>query len=148
MKEANSTHLLKTSSRETRPQYLIPAVIPWEQSYTFCMGDKRIVTQRSDLMFHDYSGGARGKAGEIEAQVKHTAKHLRKFFKDIIVEGGFLTNKEFKQMLIGKDFWFDHKELLKRGIATHILIDGKEITAKKYLKNLEKKKNNKDKVEI
>lgn len=107
---------------------------------TFCMGDKRVVTPRSDLMFHDYSGGARGKGSEIQAQVKHTAKHLRKFFKDVIVQGGFLSKKEFKQMIIGKDFWFDHIELLKRGIATHILVDGQELSAKKYLKRLKKQK--------
>jgi ATP-dependent protease ClpP protease subunit len=27
----------------------------------FCMGDKRIVTPRSDIMFHDYSAGFAGK---------------------------------------------------------------------------------------
>jgi len=101
---------------------------------TFCMGDKRVVTTRSDLMFHDYSGGVGGKGGEIESRIKHSSKHLRKFFKDVILKGKFLTKSEFKQMLIGKDYWFDHKEMLKRGIATHILIDGEELTAKKYLK--------------
>ncbi|MEA3314590.1 MAG: ATP-dependent Clp protease proteolytic subunit [Campylobacterota bacterium] len=109
---------------------------------TFCMGDKRVITKRSDLMFHDYSGGAIGKGGEIESRVEHTSKHLRKFFKDIIVKNKFLTIKEFENMLIGKDYWFDYLELLKRGIATHILIDGKEITAKRYLKNRKKNKNN------
>ena len=42
-------------------------------------------------------------------------------------------------MLIGKDFWMDTKELCKRGIATHVLVEGKEIKAKKYLKSLKKK---------
>ena len=106
---------------------------------TFCMGDKRVVTLRSDLMFHDYSGGVGGKGGEIETRIKHSSKHLRKFFKDVILKGDFLTKKEFSQMLIGKDFWFNHKEMLKRGIATHILIDGEEMTAKKYLKSIKKK---------
>jgi len=101
---------------------------------TFCAGDKRVVTEACDLMFHDYSGGAGGKGGEIEAHVKHSSKHLRKFFKKIIVEKGFLTKKEFKKMVIGKDYWMDVKELCERGIATHVLVGGEEIKAKKYLK--------------
>jgi hypothetical protein len=32
------------------------------------------------------------------------------------------------------DFWMKPKELCQRGIATHVLVDGKEIKAKKYLK--------------
>ena len=104
----------------------------------FCMGDKRIVTPRSDLMFHDYSGGARGKGGEIEARLKHGAEHVRTFFADIILQHKFLSKKEFKNMLIGKDYWMTAPEICKRGIATHVLIDGKEIKAKKYLKLLKK----------
>lgn len=107
---------------------------------TFCMGDKRIATEHADLMFHDYSGGSRGKGGEMTAKVEHTAKHLRKFFNQIVVKNGFLTKKEFKQMLIGKDFWMSTKEMCKRNIATHVLINGKEITSKKYLKKIKKYK--------
>ncbi len=103
---------------------------------TFCMGHKRVITTRSDLMFHDYSGGIAGKGGEIKSRFKHSTKHLRDFFKDVILSKQFLTKKEFDDMLIGKDFWMDAKELCKRGIATHVLIDGKEITSKKYLKSL------------
>jgi len=106
---------------------------------TFCMGDKRVATLRSDLMFHDYSGAIGGKGGEIKSRFKHSSKHLRDFFKDVILKNNFLSQKEFEQMLIGKDFWMDTKELCKRGIATHVLIEGKEIKAKKYLKSLKKK---------
>ncbi len=108
---------------------------------TFCMGDKRVVTPRSDLMFHDYSGGISGKGGEIKSRYKHSTRHLRDFFKDVILKNNFLSKKEFKDMLIGQDFWMDTKELCKRGIATHVLVNGQEITAKKYLKYL---KNNKE----
>jgi ATP-dependent protease ClpP protease subunit len=105
----------------------------------FCMGDKRVVMPQSDLMFHDYSGGSRGKGGEMEAQVKHTAKHLRNFFRDVTVESKFLSKKEFKQMIVGQDYWMEPKELCERNIATHIMINGKEITSKEYLKSLKKK---------
>ena len=100
----------------------------------FCMGDKRVITPRSDLMFHDYSGAVWGKGGEIESQFKHQAAHLRAFFFDVIVKTKFLKKKEYKQMLSGKDFWMKPEELCKRKIATHVLVDGKEIKAKKYLK--------------
>lgn len=101
----------------------------------FCAGDKRIATEQSDLMFHDYSSFEFGKGSEIEESVKHTSKHIRKFFKEVIVDKGFLNKKEFEQMLIGRDFWMDVDELCRRKIATHVLVNGKEVTAKKYLKS-------------
>ena len=99
-----------------------------------CMGNERICMEQCDLMFHDYSGGAIGKGGEIEAQVKHTAKHLRNFFKSIIVDQGFLTSVEFEKMLIGQDYWMEVPEMCKRGIATHVMVEGVKVKAKKYLK--------------
>jgi len=107
---------------------------------TFCLGDERIVTEYSDLMFHDYSGWSCGKGQEIESEVEHNKKHIREFFKKIIVGSNFLTADEFKHLLIGKDYWMDATEMCRRGIATHILIDGKKIKAKKYLKQLKKAK--------
>jgi len=106
----------------------------------FCMTDKRIIYPYSDLMFHNYSGGAIGKGGEIKARIKHYTKTLEQFFYDIIVEQGFLSEDEFNQMLVGQDYWMDAKELCKRGIATHVIVEGQEITAKEYLKVLKKKK--------
>ena len=107
---------------------------------TFCMGDKRVITERADLMFHDYSSGFGGKGGEIEARNKHTQKHIRKFFKEVVLDTGFLTKDEFDKMIIGQDYWMGAEELCQRGIATHVLYNGKEITAKKYLKKIKKAK--------
>ncbi len=111
----------------------------------FCMADKRIIYPYSDLMFHNYSGGAIGKGGEIKARIKHYHRTLKQFFHDIIVKKGFLTNDEFEQMLIGQDYWMDAKELCKREIATHVIVDGEELTAKEYLKRLKKDKKSKSK---
>jgi len=102
----------------------------------FCMGDKRVVTERADLMFHDYSSGIGGKGGEIEARNKHAQKFIRKFFKEIIRDTGFLSKKEYENMLIGQDYWMDAEELCRRKIATHVLVNGKEIPAKKYIKKV------------
>ena len=105
---------------------------------TFCMGDKRVITERADFMFHDYAGGMMGKGGEMEARNSHTQKHIRKFFKEVVLDQGFLTKKEYKNMLIGQDYWMSTEELCTRGIATHVLVHGKEVKAKKYLKDLRK----------
>ncbi len=104
---------------------------------TFCIGDKRIVNERADLMFHDYSGGNGGKGGEMAARQEHTAKFIRKYFYEVIVRPGFLTEKEFKNMIIGQDYWMDVIQLCERGIATHVLVGGKEIKAETYLKRLD-----------
>ena len=106
----------------------------------FCMADKRVVYPYSDFMFHNYSGGAVGKGGELKSRIKHKSKALEQFFFDIIVKKGFLSENEFKQMLVGQDYWMDAKELCKRGIATHVIIDGEELEAKEYLKKVKREK--------
>jgi ATP-dependent protease ClpP protease subunit len=112
----------------------------------FSMADKRIIYPYSDFMYHNYSGGAHGKGGELKARVDHNHERLNEFFYTMIVGQGFLTEEEYKQMLVGQDFWMGAKELCKRGIATHVILDGQEITAKEYLKILKKqKKENKKK---
>jgi ATP-dependent protease ClpP protease subunit len=102
----------------------------------FCMGDTRVVHEYSEIMFHDYSAGFSGKGGELESQVKHNSKFLRTFMKDIIKD--FLTDEEFDKMVIGQDFWFDTEEMCKRGIATHVMLQGYMVEAKEYLKALRK----------
>jgi ATP-dependent protease ClpP protease subunit len=109
----------------------------------FCMADKRVVYPYSDLMFHTYSHGSFGKGGEVKSHLKHTIKKLERFFYDLIVEKGFLSEEEFQKMIIGQDYWMDAKELCKRGIATHVILEGKEITAKEYLKILKERKKKK-----
>ncbi len=109
----------------------------------FCMASKRVVFPHSDFMFHNYSGGAFGKGGELKSKIKHRSKVIEQFFYDIIVKKGFLSKVEFEKMLIGQDFWMDTKELCKRGIATHVIVNGKELTAKEYLKYLKRKKKGK-----
>lgn len=106
----------------------------------FSMADKRIAYPYSDFMYHNYAGGASGKGGEIKARVDHTSKKLEQFFHDVIVQQGFLTEAEYKQMLVGQDYWMGTKELCKRGIATHVIVQGQELTAKEYLKHLKKEK--------
>jgi ATP-dependent protease ClpP protease subunit len=109
----------------------------------FCMADKRIIYEYSELMFHNYSGGAIGKGGDLKARIEHYGKTMDTFFYDIIVKKGFLKKDEFEQMLVGQDYWMEAKELCKRGIATHVILKGEEITAKEYLKVLKDRKKEK-----
>ena len=102
----------------------------------FCMANKRVIYPYSDLMFHNYSGGAIGKGGEIKSQIKHKDRILTDFFKKIVQDKGFLTKEEFNKMLIGQDYWMDAKEMCKRKIATDVIYQGKMLTAKEYLKIL------------
>lgn len=107
----------------------------------FSMASKRVIYPYSDFMYHNYSGGAVGKGGDVKARVDHVHKRLNSFFHDVIVKQGFLTEDEFAQMLVGQDYWMDAKELCKRGIATHVIVsNGDEVTAKEFLKILKKRK--------
>lgn len=105
----------------------------------FCMCGIRVVHEFSALMFHDYSGGMYGKGGDLESYHVHTSKHIRNFFRKVIMdrpegENAFLTPEEFELLIIGKEFWMDAQEMLQRGIATHILTENGMIPAKEYLK--------------
>jgi len=106
----------------------------------FCMGDKRVIYPHSDIMFHNYNAMFVGKGGEIKSRVKHRDKLLKTFFKELVVDKGFLAKDEFNKMILGKDFWFNAKQMCKRKIATHVIYQGKEIKAQEYLKILKKKK--------
>jgi len=102
----------------------------------FCMASKRVVYPYSNLMFHNYKGSAVGKGGEIVAKMEHFDKLNTKFRHDIVVKQGFLTEEEYKHLLIGQDFWMETEEMCQRGIATHVKVQGKEITAEAYLEQL------------
>ncbi len=106
----------------------------------FCMGDKRVIYPYSDLMFHTYSTLVSGKGDEIKTRVKHNSKVLERFFYDLIVKKDFLSEDEFQKMIIGKDYWMDAKELCQRGIATHVIYQGKELSSQEYLKVLKDNK--------
>ena len=106
----------------------------------FCMADRRVIYPYSDLMFHNYASTVSGKGGELKSRLEHRDRLLRKFFRNMIVEQGFLSKKEFDEMVIGKDFWMDAEEMCRRGIATHVVWEDRELKAKKYLKLLKKAK--------
>lgn len=101
----------------------------------FLMGTRRIIHKHSEIMFHNFTSGSYGKGHELDASHKHQKKSMKRYTKDTLK--GYMSKKEIKELLNGKDFWMTYKEMLRRNIATHILIDGELISAKDYLKTKE-----------
>lgn len=102
----------------------------------FCMAHKRVIYPYSNLMFHNYHGRNSGKGGELVARIEHADTLNTKFRHDIVVKQGFLTEEEYEKLLIGQDYWMASEELCRRGIATHVVVDGEEVLAEEYLKRL------------
>jgi len=104
-------------------------------AFTFIRANKRVIYWNSRIMFHNYSGGYVGKYKDMKDRFEFDEKHILNFLG---YAKRFFTKKEWKELINGKDFWFDAKEMLKRGIATHIILNGKEYDRKKGLKKLKK----------
>lgn len=78
----------------------------------FMCADHFEVTPHSVFMFHNYSGGAIGKGGEMIDQLQHERKWSERLMKEIYKD--FMTNDEIKAMLDNKDIWMDGEEVVKR----------------------------------
>lgn len=84
----------------------------------FLLGDERIISEDSILMFHYYSWHIWGKWWEIKTQSEFQDKYYKKFFSKMM--NPYFTKEEIEEMIIGKDFWLDADDMVKRGIATLI----------------------------
>jgi len=78
----------------------------------FLCGDNVEISEHSSFMFHDYSGGAAGKGGEMYAMIDHDKNWSSKLFKAEYKD--FLTNQEIDSILGGRDIYMDGDEVLKR----------------------------------
>jgi ATP-dependent protease ClpP protease subunit len=78
----------------------------------FMCADNFEVTPHSLFMFHNYSGGAFGKGGEMIDQLLHERKWSEKLMNEVY--DGFLTQTEIKSMLDNKDIWMDGEEVVRR----------------------------------
>jgi ATP-dependent protease ClpP protease subunit len=70
------------------------------------------VTPHSVFMFHNYSGGAIGKGGEMIDQLLHERKWSERMMREIYSE--FMSETEIKAMLDNKDMWMDGEEVVVR----------------------------------
>lgn len=100
-------------------------------AFMFLLGNERIAHKSSMIMFHDWSGGYWGKASDIDKQHKFQREHYKNWMRDLL--SNFFTEKEIEDMFEGKEYWYNTVEMCKKGIATHVMIDGDKYTAKEYL---------------
>lgn len=78
----------------------------------FMCCDNFEVTPHSMFMFHNYSGGAFGKGGEMIDQLIHERKWSERLLNEVYKD--FLTEDEIKSILDNKDIWMDGEEVVKR----------------------------------
>lgn len=97
----------------------------------FCRGTERVIHPESRLMFHNYATGIMGKGGEINDRVVAEDVSRDKMYNDILKKE-WLTQDEYKSMLDGKDIWLEFDDLIKRGIATHVMDDGDCVPVDEY----------------
>ena len=71
--------------------------------------DKLIVAEHTSFMIHNYSAGAYGKGNELKARQEHIDKSTNDAFKEFY--SGFLTDKEVKEVINGKDIWLTADEV-------------------------------------
>ena len=97
----------------------------------FCMGNDRICYKHSTAMFHFFSGGERGKGSDMLAALTHSIDVISAYYRDTLSE--FFTEEEMCLMINnGKEYWMDSTEMMNRGIATGIIIDGLFYSTDKY----------------
>jgi ATP-dependent protease ClpP protease subunit len=78
----------------------------------FMCADNIEVSDHSMFMFHNYSGGAIGKGGEMLDQLQHERAWSEKLLRNVYED--FLTEAEIQAMLNNKDLWMDGIEVMKR----------------------------------
>ena len=104
-------------------------------AFTFAAADKRVIYWNSRIMFHNYSGGYTGTYQFMKDRIDFDSKHIIGFLG---IAKKFFSKKEWKKLIEGKEYWFTAEDMLKRGIATHIIIDGIEYDSDKGIKKLKK----------
>jgi len=81
-------------------------------TFIFLHGDEYIVNDYSEFMAHTYSTFVFGKGHEVadrsRFREKEWGRFVKKFYKD------FLTKKEIKKLINGKDYWLGAKEIKER----------------------------------
>lgn len=78
----------------------------------FLCGDEKVAPPSSLLMFHHYSGGLSGKGNEQVAELSAVNTWFEEAMHDIC--SPFLTKKEIREVLQGKDVWLGSAEINKR----------------------------------
>lgn len=101
----------------------------------FMCADSFEVTPHSVFMFHNYSGGAIGKGGEMIDQLLHERKWSEGLLRNIYDD--FMTDDEIKSMLDNKDIWMDGEEVVRR---INLKLDAKKLPDQLPAKKTSEKK--------
>lgn len=86
-------------------------------TFLFLAAKQHQITDHSVFLFHNYSGGALGKGGELHAQVIHQRSWSQKLAATVYKD--FLTEDELKELLDDKDFWMTPEEVADRLLLRH-----------------------------
>lgn len=81
------------------------------------------ISEHSMFMFHNYSGIAIGKGGEMYDNITHERKWSEKIMRSVYKD--FLTEDEIKAILENKDIWMEGEEVLKRLKLKHKILTEK-----------------------
>ena len=103
----------------------------------FLTADQFIIADHTMFMFHNYSGMAGGKGGEIFEQIKHERAWSEKLLTDVYED--FLTTDEIQSMLNNRDIWMDGDEVAKRLEAKKAKMDAAEAEPELELKVVTKR---------
>jgi len=74
--------------------------------------DEIEVPKHLQFLIHNYSGGSSGKGNEIIEHVTFSNNEISDAFNNVYL--GFLTPKEIKKVIAGKDMWMGSKEVAER----------------------------------
>jgi len=78
-------------------------------TFLFLAGDKHEIRGFAYFMFHQYSGSASGKGGDIREKVEFTYSHYEKFFKHYY--GELFEEERIQELLNGKDKYMEKSEM-------------------------------------
>ena len=78
----------------------------------FLCGDKLVVHDNCQLMFHIYSGSFAGKGNEQQAEIIAVSNWFEKVMERICMP--FLSESEIGKILKGSDVWMDSDEIRRR----------------------------------
>lgn len=81
----------------------------------FLAADRFEITPHSSFMIHNYSGGSVGKGGEMYDQLVFERKWSKQLLESVYKN--FLTDKEIKSLLEGKDLWLHYTDVAARVTA-------------------------------
>lgn len=76
------------------------------------MSPNLAVTEQGTMFIHSASTGTAGKLNEISTDVNFNKPHIERIMRDAYE--GFLTEQEISELFIGRDFYFNAKQIEER----------------------------------